>query len=1007
MQKVVLFCLVYLLYTAKLGSSAPSGFSNWPKSCTASSQKNYYECDLDDEFCTFDRCELGDDCTAGEWKFFHTSCSTENPSDHVTYDDPFNNQVQYQPTPAEFTALQLFYTALEGESSWKSSLQNYDVDANLEWFIDPETGNCCGTVTPCRRSNSQYTEICYSYLYNTAERGPCGYKDINQKRESMNNSPSNAGYRLPRDLTNDGWYGLMCGNAGTSSPYIRHIEVMLLSHNDLTGNIPAGVGSLQWLKWMFLQGNSISGSLPSTFGDLDELTHLYINDNELTSLGSGITSVSKLKKLYFANNVINDDISFISSLANTLEIFSGQNNLLKGNLPDTYPASLNNINLGNNKISGLLSASLLSSESMQYIRLNDNDLEGPIPNVEFGENLILLDLSNNDLSCRIPPSIEDATIDIDLRGNQFFCPVNLFGDNILIDSCVTIEQTSIDLEGGAEEIELLNAGVPDWTRINGVNLNTEFCTLQCYYKNIITSEVFIADANGDSDANQITCDTPDLSGGLYKICLGQDGRSIVSSENCEYIRAYYDCDGLCGDGICDTFTGKCICPLGKTGPNCDIHDCQGCNEPYGYCNVTLKKCVCSEDPLFLGPHCDISPSECDPECVYGVCNLLTGECECNLGVINSPTCNETICPICNPIGGDGCFPNGTCKCKEFWEGVLCNNPTKPCPGDCNVPTGGKFCDHVTGECVCNFGYDGENCEDLACPLDCSGNGVCDGSVGTCNCSTGWKGTACNTVDLVCDPPCCSQGTCNTTSGKCICRGRSAGPQCCRIDCKDDCSGNGECDFDTGICDCFEGYSGSTCQVGNFDCNPACNSTRGICDRSIGKCLCNEGFYGDTCDSAFCIDECNNRGDCNNVSGVCDCDEDYEGISCSLISCTQGCGNGTCDFRDGTCVCNLGWRSKYGEFCNIPSCPGNCSTNGDCSDEGICSCGGRWSGEACNIQTEDPVVLAVTFIICALVTLIVIVGIFVLWRHFKIQQLKNSLQGGEDDAMLSDFSTSSG
>lgn len=52
-----------------------------------------------------------------------------------------------------------------------------------------------------------------------------------------------------------------------------------------------------------------------------------------------------------------------------------------------------------------------------------------------------------------------------------------------------------------------------------------------------------------------------------------------------------------------------------------------------------------------------------------------------------------------------------------------------------------------GQCVCDEGRVGANCEEVICPDDChfnEGHGTCDHNYGRCLCNNLWAGTACDT-----------------------------------------------------------------------------------------------------------------------------------------------------------------------------------------------------------------------------------------------------------------------
>jgi hypothetical protein len=136
-----------------------------------------------------------------------------------------------------------------------------------------------------------------------------------------------------------------------------------------------------------------------------------------------------------------------------------------------------------------------------------------------------------------------------------------------------------------------------------------------------------------------------------------------------------------------------------------------------------------------------------------------------------------------------------------------------------------LCDRGSGTCACFPGYTGAACQRTICENDCSGHGICQSNVDFsvdasiddvpnganpntaygrdkrylnawdsglhygCKCDLGFRG------------PDCSMQECPSTSDPLGWYGNSDG---------EDCSGRGLCDYSTGQCQCFPGYTGMDC-----------------------------------------------------------------------------------------------------------------------------------------------------------------------------------------------------
>ena len=258
---------------------------------------------------------------------------------------------------------------------------------------------------------------------------------------------NNSGWKTPPLDTDDfampgtegSWFGITV-NSGTLRVLYIH-----LNNNQLTGSMPAELGSLAGLQQLHLQQNQLTGSIPAELGNLTQLNTLWLNQNQLSgAIPAALGNISSLSNLFLGTNQLSGPVpSELGRLTNLQSLQLGQN-MLSGPIPSELGdlTSLFALGLEHNQLTGSIPPQLGNLTSLTSLTLAANQLTGSIPSgLGSLTSLEYLALSSNKLSGAIPASLVNLVAIHDGWAD--------FGYNDLYTSDETL-------------ITFLNAKDPDW-----------------------------------------------------------------------------------------------------------------------------------------------------------------------------------------------------------------------------------------------------------------------------------------------------------------------------------------------------------------------------------------------------------------------------------------------------------------------------------------------------------------------------------------------------------------
>nr|AGT17283.1 kinase [Saccharum hybrid cultivar R570] len=205
---------------------------------------------------------------------------------------------------------------------------------------------------------------------------------------------------------------------------LRHLRALNLSLNGFSGELPANLTSCTRLAVLGLQSNQLHGRIPSDLGKLTRLETLILWQNRLTgAIPATLGNMSSLGFLSLAFNQLEGTIppglGGIAGLHKLDLAFASLNNLvlsgnqLSGEIPDSIGdcAVLQGLWLDHNSFEGSIPQSLNKIKGLSTLNLSLNKLYGAIPDAIGGiHNLGQLNLAYNNLSGTIPTTFIIAIV---------------------------------------------------------------------------------------------------------------------------------------------------------------------------------------------------------------------------------------------------------------------------------------------------------------------------------------------------------------------------------------------------------------------------------------------------------------------------------------------------------------------------------------------------------------------------------------------------------------------
>ncbi|CAL4979395.1 unnamed protein product [Urochloa decumbens] len=212
---------------------------------------------------------------------------------------------------------------------------------------------------------------------------------------------------------------MLSGNIPSTMFNSSSLVIIELAYNNFSGTIPSLSTVSSPVQYISLTRNNLSGHIPDAQGNFSQLSTLLIAQNNLQgSIPESLARIPGLQALDVAYNNLSGAVPRklynISSL-NYLGL--GVNNLA-GKIPSYIGYTLPNIqtlDMAGNYFEGPLPVSLVHAPNLQALELRGNGFSGMVPSYWSLPNLIQLDLGANQLETVDWSSLSSATSSTELQ----------------------------------------------------------------------------------------------------------------------------------------------------------------------------------------------------------------------------------------------------------------------------------------------------------------------------------------------------------------------------------------------------------------------------------------------------------------------------------------------------------------------------------------------------------------------------------------------------------------
>ncbi|XP_061347518.1 probable LRR receptor-like serine/threonine-protein kinase At2g24230 [Gastrolobium bilobum] len=233
----------------------------------------------------------------------------------------------------------------------------------------------------------------------------------NQISGSLTNNIGNFGLLESFDLSSNSFSEEIPEAIGS----LVSLQILKLDHNRFAHSIPSGILKCQSLVSMDLSSNQLNGTLPDGFGAaLPKLKTLNLAGNNISGRISDISELKSIVSLNISGNSFEGSVMGV--FQERLEVVDLSRNKFQGHIPQVQHNSNYNwshlvyLDLSENQLSGEIFQNLNESLNLKHLNLAHNRFtRQKFPRIEMLPGLEYLNLSKTSLVGHIPDGISQLT----------------------------------------------------------------------------------------------------------------------------------------------------------------------------------------------------------------------------------------------------------------------------------------------------------------------------------------------------------------------------------------------------------------------------------------------------------------------------------------------------------------------------------------------------------------------------------------------------------------------